>query len=509
MTELTQKEIASRFYQKGCAAKQQGNLQIAYQSFCEAVNLDPDDSAHHLNLAIVANNIAQAQDPFREQAMIHAARAAEMAPDSLGNWIALGEIALHCNKFPDAASAFEEAIKMDTKNANIHGLCGFAYGKMGDTKKSIEFCEKAVALDPEIGHFHFLLSCAYYGDEYFDAKKLAFHGERGFLAPKPSRLALESKWNAAHGFLGMGDYLKGFEYLEARLQRNATNVGQQLMSERFSKPVWGGQTHVDDGGMMRPAIIRVVSEMGLGDCFCMARYLPVIEKQFGVKIVFESHKSMIHLTRYNFPSITCIEYGDQEFSDFDYYIPMMSLPVICKTTIDSVPWNGAYLNSEPERFTQWDDENIWEETRLKKNIGICWSAGQRSWNAENNATFKRKSVPFMFLEPILDNDDFNFVSLQVGLDEQFQNPGIKDFSDTAAIIGLCDIIITVDSAVANLAGAMGKEVWLMDRRDHDWRWNGVWYPTAKVFRQTTQGEWLDVIEKIHRELEAIHGKIAA
>ena len=105
------------------------------------------------------------------------------------------------------------------------------------------------------------------------------------------------------------------------------------------------------------------------------------------------------------------------------------------------------------------------------------------------------------IAPLLKTDSINFISLQVDEQEPFPNPGIKDFSDTAALITLCDVVISVDSSVANLAGGMGREVWLLNRRDTCWRWfSDNWYPTVKDFRQTKANDWSDVLETVQLKL---------
>ena len=493
----------STIYAEANAARDSGDLQTAHAKYTQCVQLNGAEPAYHLSLAICCNAIAQKVEPLKEQAMLHAQQAAKIAPEIVGMWIGLAEISLANNRFPESIAAFEQAISMDTKNARLYGLCGFAYARMTNNAKALEMYTKAVEIDPDMGDVHFLLSCLYAGDNFNPAKQ-AFHGERGFLAKRPARLSVESCWNAAHGYLGCGDYQKGWQYFESRHNPNLTNRGQILASQRFTVPMWAGQTHVtgaDDA--MRVATVRISSEHGLGDAFFCARYIPVVIAT-GVKVILEVHKSMIDLMRFNFPAVACIEFGAAG-EDIDYHLPMMSLPFVLKCK--KAYWDGAYLQADPAKIDEWADAIV----PGIPNIGIVWAGGKRSYNAENNETNRRRSVPFELIAPLLKTEGVNFVSLQVDEQEPFPNPGINDFSDTAALISLCDLVISVDSSVANLVGAMGRPLWLLDRFDHCWRWFGesAWYPETTIFRQYAPDTWPDVLQRVQLSLSRLRDSMAA
>ena len=488
-------------YSEANTAKASGDLQTAHAKYTECVRLNSAEPAYHLALAICCSDIAQKVEPLREQAMLHAQEAAKIAPDRVGMWIGLAEISLACNRFPEAIAAFEQAITMDGKNARLYGLCGFAYARMTNNAKALAMYSKAVELDPEMGDVHFLLSCLYAGDS-FNPTKQAFHGERGFMAARPARLSIESCWNSAHGYLGSGDYEKGWKYFEARHNPNLTNKGQMLASQRFPVPMWAGQTFVTGDNGMRPAVVRIHAEHGLGDVLMMCRYIPMVQA-LGVKVIFEIHKSMIDLMRFNFPAVTCIEFGSDS-EDIDYHLPMMSLPHALKSM--TAYWPGAYLKADPAKVDEWRHVR-----KAGLNVGVIWSGGKRSWNAENNETNRRRSVPFPVIEPLLKTQGINFISLQVDEQDPFPNPGIRDFSDTAALVELCDLVISVDSSVANLVGAMNKPLWLLNRYDSCWRWvnNCEWYPSTTDFRQMAPDTWPEVLWRVQLKLLELRDKVAA
>ena len=500
-------EESEVLYKSACEAKETGDLQKARELLIQAIQADPNDARYHLQLGLVCRDIIMKVEPLHNQAVLHAQHAALLKPEEIDNWIGLAEISMACLHYPEAIAAYEHAMTMTPNNASIYTLCGFAQARNGRPNVAAELYKKAISIDPEQGLAHFLLSC-FYRDDNFNPELQAYHGEMGFTAKKPCRFPVESCWNAAHGFLGMNDYEKGWKYFQCRLNRNITNNGQILLTEKFKQPLWEGQTHVEDNGSMRPARVHVHTEQGLGDIFLMVRYLNEMKK-LGVKITFETQSNMMRLIEHSFPEVKVIENGKSD-NVFDYHVPIMSLPFVFKTMADSVPWDGAYLIPESDKIDEWRDKLKLSKDKL--NIGICWNAGKRSFNAENHETEKRKSVPFEQIEKWLHTDGIHFVSLQNDRDEQFPNPGIKSFSDTAGIIHNLDIVISVDSAVANLAGAMGKEIWVMDRFDHCWRYNDIptpWFPTVKIFRQSKPMVWDDVMIQIQDELNKLCGKMAA
>jgi ADP-heptose:LPS heptosyltransferase len=179
---------------------------------------------------------------------------------------------------------------------------------------------------------------------------------------------------------------------------------------------------------------------------------------------------------------------------------LMSLPLICETLKDSVPWDGPYIKASSSKLDEWRKKL--ELSKTKQNIGICWFAGARNYNSSNWAVYQKKSVPFEQIKPILDVDA-KFYSLQEHSDD-LPDLNLQSFNDTAAVIELMDCVVTVDTSVANLAGAMGKKTYLMNPYDGCWRWSKnistPWYPNVTVVQQKESGEWGSVIQTIIEHL---------
>lgn len=494
-------DYAEALFRKADTAKQKGNLGAASVNLKKAIELEPGRPAYRLHLALNLIQFAKKRDPQLNEAFMQAQAVCRMAPHIPAHWMVFGEVAMNCYRFPEAIAAYEKFVDMEPQHAFAWGLLGFCYSRNAQHDMAIDACEKAVALDPELGIPHFLLSTLYGDQRFWNPAKVAHHGEAAFSCKKPATVyGIEAMWNAGHGFLHLGNYPKGFTYFEARLVPNQTNAGNILPLQRYPLPPWQGE---------RGKKVLVQTEMGLGDALLMMRYIPLIKDQFDCTPVFECHDGMLELARANLPGIECVKYGEAIAAALDYQIPMMSLPLPFQTTRETVP-NVPYIQADAALAEQWRSQLKLDLNRI--NIGLCWFSGRQSYSSDNHETSKRKSVPFEFIRPMLDMPGFNFTSLQIDRDQEFPGPGIKTFSDTAAILSLMDIVITVDTAVANLAGAMGLNFWLMDRYDHCWRYCDIptpWYPTVHIYRQTAPKQWGGVVAAIMDDLEKVRDKIAA
>lgn len=210
-----------------------------------------------------------------------------------------------------------------------------------------------------------------------------------------------------------------------------------------------------------------------------------------------------------------IAHGD-EISPFDYHIPLMSLPLAFKTTLDDIPNLIPYLYAPKDKIKFWYDRL---GTCEKPKVGLVWAGNPRKWLPNANRIDRQRSLHFNQLTPLLESTECQFFSLQKGDEaiEQLRHSPLRgrvidwtaelhDFADTAALIENLDLVIAVDTSVPHLAGALGKPFWLINRYNTCWRWlldreDSPWYPTARIFRQPIYGEWTSVIDRIASELQ--------
>jgi len=192
-------------------------------------------------------------------------------------------------------------------------------------------------------------------------------------------------------------------------------------------------------------------------------------------------------------------------------VPLMCLPRLLGTTLETIPAEIPYLFAEADKVRHWASRLSDRRSEIK--VGLVWAGDSRKHDPDSNATDRRRSLTLSQFAPLARVDGVRLVSLQKGEPaEQALCPpeglriidmtaDLKDFSDTASLVANLDLVITVDTAVAHLAGALGKPVWILSRFDGCWRWldgreDSPWYPTARLFHQKTAGQWDDVIERV-------------
>jgi hypothetical protein len=200
--------------------------------------------------------------------------------------------------------------------------------------------------------------------------------------------------------------------------------------------------------------------------------------------------------------------------EYDLQCPIMSLPLAFRTTLETIPADVPYLHADPAAVARWAEQLAGLSGR---RVGLVWAGGARVGLTEAQTADQRRSLPLTALSPLASVANCSFVSLQVGSpSEQAARPPagmtlydntstLRNFADTAALIGNLDLVISVDTSTAHLAGAMGRPVWLLNRFDTDWRWfldrdDSPWYPTMRIFRQPKPGDWASVVQAVARAL---------
>jgi hypothetical protein len=306
--------------------------------------------------------------------------------------------------------------------------------------------------------------------------------------------ALEPRLNEGLLRLALGDFERGWAGYENRLRIPGLRV-----SREFAQPVWDG--HADLAGKT----ILLHAEQGMGDTILFARYVEAVVKT-GARVLLEVHKPLTALMAL-IPGVAQV-LPPGHTADFDLHAPFGSLPLLFGTTPQTIPLAGGYLQPPPESPTV---------TGLRSGplVGVCW-AGNANYSADY-----RRSVPLAIFKRLFSLDGLCFVSLQKDLrpgDEEilreFANLDLASdtrghtLADTAALISKLDLVVTVDTAIAHLAGALGKPVWILLAHSAYWVWgtgsdDSQWYASARLFRQEKAGDWAPVLERITRELSQI------
>jgi hypothetical protein len=269
----------------------------------------------------------------------------------------------------------------------------------------------------------------------------------------------------------------------------------------FSEPLWSGEAIGD-------RVLLLHAEQGLGDTLQFCRYVPLILAS--AKIVLEVQAPLVRLLSRLSGVIEIVKRGNK-LPSFDVHCPLLTLPHVFGTTIDTIPATIPYLAADPTHAAEWR-KRLAHLDGLR--VGLVWAGGQQL------PADSRRSIVLDMLAPLAEVSGISFVSLQkgeaaaqtanrpAGLTVHDFTADLHDFADTAALVDGLDLVISVDTAVAHLAGALGKPVWLLNRFDIDWRWlldrdDSSWYPTLRQFRQPSPGDWNHVICAVRHALQRL------
>jgi Flp pilus assembly protein TadD len=304
------------------------------------------------------------------------------------------------------------------------------------------------------------------------------------------------RFNESLARLAVGDYAEGWKRYEARWGTRLHPV-----QRRFQQPQW----HGEDGPADRTILLH--AEQGLGDTLQFCRYVPLVARH--ASVVLEVPSALRRLMA-SLPGHPPIITEGEKLPHFDLHCPLLSLPLAFGTTLANIPAEIPYLRPDPTLAAHW-------RTRLALlpglKVGLVWAGDSGRTLSDAQARDRRRSIPLGRLAPLGAVSHVSLVSLQKGsAATQAADPppgltlhdwtnDLEDFADTAALIAGLDLVLSVDTAVAHLAGAMGKPVWVLNRCDACWRWlrdraDSPWYPTARLFRQPTRGDWDSVIAEI-------------
>lgn len=325
------------------------------------------------------------------------------------------------------------------------------------------------------------------------------------LASYDRAIALRPDYADAHFLKSLtslvtGDFTRGWPGYEWRHRAPVARLNPPARS----RPQWRGE------GDIAGKTILLHSEQGFGDAIQFSRYVPLVAAR-GARVVLEVEPALRGLMTTLAGAAEIVIKGEA-LPDYDLHCPLLSLPMAFETRLETIPASAPYLQAPDSAVAAWK-QRLDNMSGLK--IGLAWSGNS------NHVRDRERSMPLTQLEPLL-KCDATFVSLQKqyrpGEAERLAQTGIRDvsadlhdFTDTAALIAALDLIITVDTAVAHLAGALGRPVWIMVTRAPDWRWlvdrdDSPWYPTARLFRQDERRDWSGVVARVQAALRALGGE---
>lgn len=441
------------------------------------------------------------------QALHSAGRGAEaLAPlDTVlarepGNQVALecrGNVLLELGRCEEALASFEHVLGVHGRQADALANASAALLRLERNEQALALVEEALRLQPAHRVSLHNRSCALTNLLRIDEALLRAR-EAALLYPDDADL----QWSLGVAHLLRGDLAPGWQAHEARWQ--AKDFPGALSKAFTAAPQWTGAQGLEGRSILLHA------EQGLGDSIHFVRYLPQVAAR-ARQVLVHVQQALVPLLA-QLPANCRLLQPGEAIPPHDLQCPLLSLPHAFGTTLETIPAGVPYLRADPARVPQWQQRLA---PVAHPRVGIAWSGNPQHGNDRN------RSLPLRSFAAIA-QEGVGFVSLQVQVREgdraaMAQWPGLldaepwlQDFGDTAALVSALDLVVTVDTSVAHLAGALGKPVWVLLPYVPDWRWmlereDSPWYPGMRLFRQPARGDWDSVLQRVRGELRALAG----
>jgi len=456
-------------------ARRQGHITKAVEIVARAVKAHPNVPEFRANLgefSRVAGQLEQSIASFR--------RAIDLKPQEPTFHNSLAMVLFETRDFESAIAEYRRAIQLKPDYAIAYNNLAGTLRESGRLDEAADTIADVLRLFPRLARAHLNEAIILADKEQFSQ---AAESYRRAIDIEPD--FAEAHWSLGTLLLLLGDMERGWREYQWR----------PGSTPRASTPLWTGQD-------LRGKTILLHGEQGLGDSLQFIRYVPMLAEK-GANIWFLCQPELSRLLG---GFVQVLQPG-QPFPPHDFHCPLLNLPMILDTNLQNIPTPIPYLHAQPELSQQWSQRLGKKNARLR--VGLVWAGRPEHRNDV------RRSIRFDQLSPILKQPNIEFFNLQKGpAAQQAGNSSIaglgselQDFADTAALIEHLDLIITVDTAIAHLTGAMGRPTWVLLARVPDWRWlldrtDSPWYPTLRLFRQRALNQWDDPIREVAQAMSA-------
>jgi Flp pilus assembly protein TadD len=478
--QVFQGAIAAAYLQQALTVYGSGDTAEAEQLLRKGMAADPSDAELIRCLALLLNETGRCEECI---ALLTPAEQRQPTIPALHRL--LGEAYQQTGRWEFACQQFRLALEDEPDNAVLLMNSGIVCSRLDRHNEALVYLEKAAALEPASAPILMNLGCVLQSLSRIDEATTTLR-----TAVQLDPTYATTAWNLAQILLLQGDFVEGFALFEARFSKRDPVPRLQVAT-----PLWQGEN-------LAGKTVIITTEQAFGDAIQFVRYLPMLAQQ-GARVILYNHLPPLQQLFASVPGVTAVITSLSELPMADYQIPMLSLPRLFSTTSVNIPNRLIpYLAPSSQKQAFWRTK-LTAAVGIK--IGICW-AGRQKPDPHRSATL------FDFA-PLRQLSSAVFYSLQLGEgSEQAATPpqgirlidftgDIHDFEDTAALIGQLDLIISVDTSVAHLAGALGKPTFTLLPFAPDWRWmlqreDSPWYPTMRLFRQKKAADWKDPIQEI-------------
>ncbi|MBN1123492.1 MAG: tetratricopeptide repeat protein [Sedimentisphaerales bacterium] len=512
----------------GMIYQQQDKTVQAEQAFCRAIEIRPDYADAHNNLGVVLNHRWQC-----DAAIKHYQIALQTHPEDPSLHNNMGITLYRMGRFDQALQSHTTAIRLAPTFAEAYYHRGMAWAAKDHPEEAIQDYQTAIRLLPTLA------------DAFNSLGMILVKCLRFEEAIRAFRRALELDHDFAHAYYNLANLFRSLghcddaiemydraiarlpEFADAFWNRSTVHLLNGQLEKGWQDYQWRHKADLDvavyphsleksrwDGSPFTGKTLLLHYEQGYGDSIQFLRYLPMVKARGG-QILLEERPVLLPLLK-AYPHVDqFLAAGSHAPSpdSYDIHISLLDLPQVFNTTLQTIPNQVPYLWPDPEKISHWRSCLPAGEFR----VGIVWAGSPHHGNDTN------RSCPQEWFLPLSRIPGVQLISLQKEAPETERFPGsgrnpihhlgpiLNDFSDTAAVIASLDLVISVDTAVAHLAGALGKEVWTLLPFAPDWRWmlhriDSPWYPTMRLFRQPAWGDWNSVFQEV---LGALHNRVAS
>jgi len=486
-------DYAEAYHNMAIALQSQGRHTKAIQKCEMAMLIDPDYAEPYNTMGFELQTQGRLDDAIGSYR-----KATQLKPDYAEAYNHLGFVLNELGRDDEAVENFEQALRIDPDYAEAYSNLGIVLKERGRLAEAIANYEQAIRLDPHFFEAYYNLGNGLTAQGRCDE---AIENYRRAIDMKPPYA--QAHWNISHAYLLKGDFENGWREYE---WRRSDELGIFTYPHRYREPRWDGSDFADKR-------LLVHCEQGLGDSIQFMRYLPMVKPRGGT-VIFEAWKSLHGLLKDSegFDELLELSIERKTDVDFDLHISLMDLPAVFGTTLETIPAEVPYVAADAQKVKYWRDRL--EDASFK--VGVVWAGSPEHGNDHN------RSCRLESFAPLTAIDGVKLYGLQKGeAAKQVErlpqavaienlSEDLNDFADTAAAVENLDLVISVDTATAHLAGAMGKPTWTLLPFAPDWRWmlertDSPWYPTMRLFRQGEWGNWTCVLQDVSEQLHTLLG----
>jgi len=528
-------DFAEACANRGLALERLNRLDEALRSFNQAIAVKTDFTEAYSNRGLVLAKLHRI-----DEALASFNQAIAIDPGYAKAYSNRGLVLASLNRLDEALANHDHALAIKADFAEAHCNRGLVLASLNRLEEALASHDRAIAIKGSFAEGHsnrgLVLAELNRLDEALAShdRAIAIKGDfaegysnRGLVLARLNRLdeaiasynrAIDIKpdfapahYNRSVTRLLAGDFENGWVDFEWRWRLESKSIASSR--RKFSQPLWLGEESLAGKSIL------LHGEQGLGDTLQFCRYANRVADR-GAKVILEVEETLKSLLT-GLEGVAQVMDKGEALPAFDYHCPLMSLPLAFKTGLSDVPAEIPYLKSGPEKRLYWQ-EKLGKKGQLR--VGLVWSGGYRANQPEVWSVNSRRNIPLAKFA-LLKHPEIEFYSLQKGqpaeselsdlISAHWDGPHLidhtsllLDFSDTAALIEQLDLVISVDTSTAHLAGACGKPVWILNRFDNCWRWlldrsDSPWYPTARLYRQPRSGDWDSVIDRVRADLKLL------